>query len=296
MKTSNFMVTCHGWSGSNWFAKALNLHTKIICTHSVTNELPSEGVSQSGEQENEKGRLQRVRGRQDQTLKQHFDYLLSLGQADAYGSVHRYRVRDLIKLDLTSGPNFTLANQVRHPVKLVNSGYGQLLDMVDSEVYTRAEVMRFFDRYYPYYEYIAARHDLQLTDWSVLCFLAACHHMKVLTQELFIMNKKFPSSHIIKMERLTTEKIYYEQSVQNLVGDHVEISEEYLKNVFSLGAVNRHAKRTLHTAAEQYSDWEDWQREAFSDLASTSNIVTPYTSIGYDFSFLVPSPLMSAGK
>lgn len=289
--SGNFMVTSHGWSGSNWFADALNRHPKVLCTHSVTNEVPSVGDGYSPQQADDMGRLQRLRGRQDETLEQHFDGLRAKGRAEYYGSVHRYRIRDLVSLVKGPAPAFSLSNQVRHPVKLVHSGTGQLTDMVETEVYTRAEVMNFFSKFYPYYEYIAKRHHLNLADWEVLSFLAACSHMRVLAQELWIMKKQFPRSQIILMERLTSDRTYFSQTVKRLTGDDFDISEQYLDDVFSIGKLNKHAQGGFDSASDQYSAWPDWKREAFSDLAAEAAIVTPYTSVGYDFSFLEPSPL-----
>lgn len=281
----NFMVTCHGWSGSNWLANALHTHPDIICTHSVANLLPH-GSGYNAKQEDECSRQGYTRGRKDQTLAEHFTGLRELGEAKAYGSVHRYRLRDLPNLlQNAGGVSFQLVNLVRHPVNLAASGQGQFEDLVQREIFARIEVMDFCKQGMKVYEALAKRHQIDICDWSFLSFLAACQHCYVLVHDLKALRHIAPIPNIM-MEKMTSERDYFKQHLAELTQNTLDISEDYLDEVFQIGRINQHRKKAKLTAEQQFNEWAPWQREGFAIFAAQSGIIQEYSAIGYDFSFI----------
>lgn len=64
------------------------------------------------------------------------DFIESNGDADFYGSVHFYRLRDLpaqYEKFENSERNFNVINLIRNPIDLVWSGYGQFKELFKTD-------------------------------------------------------------------------------------------------------------------------------------------------------------------
>ena len=111
-----FLVASAGFSGSKWFAAALDRHPDILCTHSAGDfqiwdrRYSAEEFDRCTEEE----WIHRAKKPLDDYLAQ----LAARGDAKVYGNVHRYRVCDIAELMRGQAPTtrFVIANLVRHPV------------------------------------------------------------------------------------------------------------------------------------------------------------------------------------
>ena len=279
----NFIITCHGWSASKWFAAALNLHNNILCVHSV-GELMGETRSHTKEEEAKLSKQGKTIGRYDKSLDEHFENLHKKGKAIAYGSVHRYRLRDLPKLGKVGfKTSFQIVNLIRHPVNLVNSGMGQFINLAKVDPHARYEILSFFKNEAKYYEYLGHKYGLDLCDWSVMSFLAACSHMFVLVHDLCCVKGVAN----VQMEKITTDRQYFSDVVSLLTKKSVHINDEYLDIVFSTSAINQHKKnKPILKPEQQYLEWDEWQKEAFAYFMQKSKIADFYTQLGYNFTFV----------
>lgn len=280
-----YMVTSHGWSASKWLAAALNKHPEVTCVHSVGAVLPDEEEAEYEDQLHaELADMGATLGRQNQSLKEHFDSIVAKQYRLAIGSVHRYRLRDLPRL-LNGGETyeFQLANLVRHPVTLVNSGQGEFTTLAELSEETRNEIRMFFDNQRPYYLALKEKYDLDLEDWSVLSFLAAAQHQFVLVHDQTCVKGVAN----IPMEKVTAEPEYFGSVLAALSKNRIKPDANYINSVFDMGNVNRHTSdRKIVTPQERYESWDEWKREAFRYFMKQSGIDSVYSQVGYDFSFV----------
>jgi hypothetical protein len=283
-----FLVTCHGWSGSHWLANALNLHKDITCGHSerILLATPENRASYKGEglatttHERQESRM----ARGTRPLEEYYDDLEEMGDTPVYGTVHTFRLRDLpvqAQLHPVQRP-ISILNMVRHPVSLVNSGFGHLREMTEYDIHVLLEVAETISKSRDAFVAIGAAHDLNLCDRDVFCFLGAAYHSIFLGVDL----KAVPTIQHIMMEKATTDRPYFEGVVRSLTGDRIPVDQAYLDEVFALGEVNSHRIGGRKTPAERYASWQPWQREAFRHCLDKSGIQPTYAALGYDFSFL----------
>ncbi|MBO6657188.1 MAG: hypothetical protein JJ934_09845 [Pseudomonadales bacterium] len=284
-KHQYFMVTSHGWSASKWLAAALNKHPEVTCVHSVGSVLPDEKESEyEDELHADLADMGATLGRQNQSLKEHFDSIVEKQDRRIIGSVHRYRLRDLPRL-LQGGETypFQLANLIRHPVTLVNSGQGEFTTLAEMSDETRKEIQTFFENQRQYYLDLQRKYDLDLEDWSVLSFLAAAQHQFVLVHDQTCVKGVAN----VCMERVTTEPELFRSMIEALSKKTLVADDDYINGVFNMGNVNRHTNdRKITTPEERFELWNDWQREAYKHFMEQSGIDTVYSQVGYDFSFV----------
>ncbi|MBS3820394.1 MAG: hypothetical protein KGY81_01365, partial [Phycisphaerae bacterium] len=115
----NFIVTCHGWSASKWTAHTFSMHSDVICTHSAMNVLSTEIRNYDGLRDSVRKLHTGYVNRQQRPVDQSYDEIAGHGRAEAYGSVHLYRLRDLPILWERFGKptrQFMVYNQIRHPL------------------------------------------------------------------------------------------------------------------------------------------------------------------------------------
>ena len=89
------------------------------------------------------------------------------------------------------------------------------------------------------------------------------------------------------MEQITNDPDYFRGVVEHLSSKTITIGDDYIEDVFQMGHVNRHASsRTPLTPEERFSNWSNWQREAFTHFMEESRISEVYSQLGYDFEFI----------
>lgn len=296
MNPKRFIVTCHGWSASNWTAHALNLSEHILCTHSARNELANDEELQSNA--NLKKHLEQLQKgyqlRQRRSLDELYDEIEKLGSSPNYGSVHVLRLRDLpVVYEKFGVPHrvFDVANVVRHPVTLAWSGYGQFKDLFRydiNELYWT--VGKVINQGLDFVNYIAKKYNIYVGDYEHLAFIGACSVLSSLRLDLDAYPKVNKMENIdfkgtFQMERLTSEPEYYRGFLMNLGMEEVA-TENYLKEVMEIKTINKHKKDSKSlTPNERFETFSPMQKEVFNYFFQL-NKLGEYEKFGYDLSML----------
>jgi len=283
-ESSYFMIASHGWSGSHWLASALNMHPDIVCCHSALNIPATKSTWENNKLQKTTNERDIARRRRGQVS---IDALLSevesYGCAQAYGNVHTIRVRDLEELKAFGPPKRSclFANLARHPISVVASGAGQFEDMIFWDIHALIESSDALREIIDIAKAAAEKFGLNLCDAPVRSFIAATQHLTHLARD----QKIAPSIRTIIMERVTTEKDYFRNVLDYLTKGRLDITEEYINSVFSIGKLNSHKTKSYLTAEALYESWEPWKKYIFNEVAKKYNITELYKPLNYDFSF-----------
>ena len=293
----NIIITCHGWSASNWTAHALNSNTNLLCTHSARN-VPA-GDKNLHSNENLKKHINSLQKgysiRQSRSLDTIYDEIESYGKTNVYASVHVIRMRDLPIIHSEFGVSyrdFNIANVVRNPIDLVWSGYGQFKDLFRYDInelhWTSGKVVK---QSLEFVNYIGEKYKLFIGDFEVLAFLGACAVLESLKFDFDAYSKvknidKLNFIGTYQMEELTTNPDYYSRFFDELDLKQYN-SKKYLESVFNTGKINQHKHDNKKiTAEERYNEFLPWQKEVFNHFFKLHNLRSSYEEMGYDLSFL----------
>lgn len=294
---NKFIVTSHGWSASNWTAHALNLNEHVLCVHSARIEIANDIDLQSNA--NLKKNIDQLQSgylnRQARSLDDLYEYIISKGTADVYGSVHVLRLRDLpviFEKFGTPGEKYTLANVVRNPVDLVWSGYGQFRDLFRYDInelyWTTGKVV---NQALEFANKIGRKYDLNLGDFENLAFFGACAVLESLRKDIdaYELLKKTNNIDFVgtfKMEELTSSRSYFQLFAEKL-GLGRFVSPQYIDAVFNTGIVNKHKYDSKKlTSLQRFESFSDWQKEVFIHFFKLHNLTNSYSEFGYDLDFI----------
>ena len=294
---SNFIVTCHGWSASNWTAHSLNLHNTVLCTHSARN-VPADDKDLQSNKNLKKHINQLQKGyalRQNRSLDDIYDEIESFGENKNYGSVHVIRLRDIPVIHKKYGsPNrpFKIANVVRHPVDLVWSGFGQFKDLFRYDInelyWTTGKVVR---SGLEFVNELSRKYNFNAGDFEYLAFLGACAVLESLKFDLDAYQnidqvEKLDYVGTYRMEDLTKDPEYFKGFFESLLPDE-NADPLYLQSVFNTGQINKHKHDNKKlTPEERYDTFEEWQKEAFHYFFDKFGLFDGYSSFGYELEFM----------
>lgn len=296
MEINNFIVTCHGWSASNWTAHSLNLNPNILCTHSARNVLADDKELQSNKNLKEHiNQLQKgYNQRQGRSLDIIYDEIEAFGDANNYGSVHVLRMRDLPVIYEKYGVSirsFKVVNIVRNPVDLVWSGYGQFKDLFRYDInelhWTTGKVIR---QALEFVNYIGKKYNIYIGDFENLAFIGACAILESLKLDLKAYSKvgtikNIDFSGTFQMEEITSNKLIYQEFLNSL-GLSSSSAEDYLDDVFKTGIVNKHKSDSKKLSSfERFHEFLPWQKEVFLYFFNLHDLKKPYESFGYNFDY-----------
>lgn len=299
---NRFIITCHGWSASNWLAAALQSHPKITCGHSAA-AIPAEDPKVF-DGPGMKAQLPRLRKgylqRQSRPIDAVYADLARQHPAPHIGTVHTYRLRDLpvqaSQFAPQSGP-YRVLNLIRHPLDLVVSGYGQFRDLFAIDLnefsWTLAKIV---DQGLDIVETICDRHGLRPGEYDVLCFFGACVVLGSLRLDLDALaklqapgNKADPAPWqylgMVRMEDITRDPNALASLVTRLTGQPELADESYLQQVFRQGRINTHNPEAADSTHQRWTDLNDWQREAFLAFLQHFDLRSAYEKLGYSFAF-----------
>ncbi|WP_085908708.1 hypothetical protein [Kiloniella majae] len=284
-----FIITCHGWSASNWTATALSKHPDILCCHSAMNVPADSKKLKETEDEFRATMVERHEARiarGELSINQLLDEVESYDEAKnckVYGNIHTLRLRDLKGLMQKFGQSYpyVLMNQIRHPVSLVASGFGQVKSMLGWDIYCHIDATHGMEEHLSFFLDIAERYKINLCDYDVRSFSYAAHHLLFIAADAIA----FPDVPTIIMERATADRDYFANVVRQVTSGFVEPSESYLDDVFKLGQLNQHKVGKKLLAKEQFNEWNSWQQEVFKYFFEKSGLREKYEKYGYDFSF-----------
>ena len=290
-----FMITSHGWSASNWVAHSLNLHPDITCTHSARNIIPNRKDIHSSKELKKNIRKFHVgyASRQTNSFNDIFEIIKSYGDTNYYGTVHFYRLRDIPVVYENFGRSdheIQIYNLIRNPIDLVWSGYGQFKDLFRYDLnelnWTLSKLLNeardfVFD--------LADKYDLYIGDHENLAFLCSACILGSLRKDLdglTFIQEKSPENIVycgeVKKEDITTNPAYLSNLLSNLTNSKLDISPEYLEEVYNLGAINHHKEDTSKIEGlARYETFTDWQKETFLFFMDKYSLTEPYKSYGY---------------
>ncbi|KXF75001.1 hypothetical protein ATN84_20125 [Paramesorhizobium deserti] len=299
-EAKKFIVTCHGWSASNWLAYALNAHDDISCAHSSAAIVADDPAIFDGDglRENipvlRKGYIQR----QTKPISDVYAEIAASHPAPFIGSVHTYRLRDLPVQSECFGPPdtaFPVVNLVRHPLDLVVSGYGQFKDLFPIDLNEFAWTLRkIADHGLDIIEDVCARHDKRPGDFDQVCFFGACVVLGSLQLDLKARdriqqppaNTSWDYRGAVKMEEVTRSPETLAELIERLTGETGLATPAYLRKVSSMGRINTHHHSARPSSVERWRDLEDWQQEAFSRFLDHFGLRAAYIEMGYNFDFM----------
>lgn len=294
----NFIVTCHGWSASNWLAYSLNRHPDITCGHSSA-AIPAEDPS-IFDKDGLKAHIPQLRKgyvqRQTRPMAEIYAELHAHKTAPYAGTVHTYRLRDLpVQQEAFPDPGqrFRTVNLVRHPLDLVISGYGQFQDLFKIDLnefsWTLNKVVHLgLDIIDP----LCDRHGIAPGEYDTLCFFGACVVMNSLALDLDALQQIRKTSDspwdlrgIVRMEDVTRDPDTLAELIERLTGQAGLASADYLDNVYRQGRINVHNHSASDTTEHRWHELADWQKQAFATFLRRFDLQPAYEEYGYDFSF-----------
>lgn len=291
----NFIVTCHGWSASNWIAHSLNLNKVITCAHSARvahandKDLQSHKNLRQVIDKLQNGYKQRTHRSLDELNQSIFD----MENNEHIGSVHVLRMRDIPQIIDSFGTpstNFDLVNVVRNPIDLVWSGYGQFTDLflfdINELAWTSTKVV---NQALDFANYIARKYNLNIGQIENLSFFGACAVLESLKKDFTSIDLVKDQNNInlkgiFKMEDLTTSRDSFHNLLETLNIESKYITNEYLDSVFSSGKINEHKNdKKKISGIDRYNSFSDWQKEVFNHFVELHDIKSTYSDYGYKF-------------
>ena len=91
----------------------------------------------------------------------------------------------------------------------------------------------------------------------------------------------------IKMEEVTTDPETLEHLLYSLTDHEVDVTKEYLDNIYQIGHINKHKKDNKSMEAKQrYESLEAWQKETLMYYMKKYDIIDAYQMYGYHFDYL----------
>ncbi len=289
----NFIVTAHGWSASNWLSYVLNQHNDIIASHSAANLIDHKFFNNI--KENLKDFHDGYKNRQNKPIDESYEFIEAQGDAKFYGSVHLYRLRDLpVQYEKfgNSTRNFNVVNLIRNPIDLVWSGYGQFKELFKTDInelyWTTGKVLE--DKEFIYH--LNKKYDLLVGDYENLAFIGASRVLGSLRLDLDAMNeiKNIPFINYlseVKMEEVTARPEILKDLILKLTNDEVEVTKEYLDDIYKIGQINKHKEDNKKlTAKERFESLTDWQKETLLYYLNKYKIIKAYEDFGYTFNYL----------
>jgi len=296
-----FIVTSFGLAGTKWFAKALNMHPDILCSHGLCH--PALGIIYDREFTAEEWTriADEEVARRGMSTDAMFGELKSTGEAKVYGSVHHYRTGEL-ESALKAHPaakRFRCADLIRHPLLMVLSKYGantsdedrndkqHLINFANAADYLSKtgnadDMARTFSIDLNFLADIVTRHykwNLNLSDHRQAMFLEALH----ITGGMVRNVQRYQSQPLLLMERLTTDRDYFRLAFDYLMDGKLSVSGQYLDKVFSLQPTNRHrSENAFKSPLAVFEGLESWQRAMYDAFLEHFQVADTFVPLGYE--------------
>lgn len=295
---NQFIITSHGWSGSNWLSHVLNAHPTITCTHSARNILAND-INMQSNKELKQNIHQLHKGyvsRQNVSLDDIYLQIEKMSKTLFYGSVHVLRQRDIPVIFEKFGKpkrEFNVINLVRNPIDLVWSGYGQFKDLFKYDINELFWTLKkIIDNSKEFVHDIGNKYNINIGETENLAFIGAASVLLSLKKDAdaetkirSLPNIKYLSP--VQMEQLTTDKKYFKDFLSKITNNKIIIEDSYIENVFKTGKINKHKKDNKKlTPKERYCQFNDWQKEIFKYYLSKFELKEYFENMDYSLSFL----------
>lgn len=292
-----FLVSTHGWSGSNWLAWTFDRHPALACSHGVLYERrphPTDGdeaVWLSGLHATVRERNQR---RYTIPVDETLDHVAALAPGQRCGNVGYFRARDFPLLFARHGANrrpARWANVLRHPLSVVWSGYGQFLKRFAFDLFElQWNLAKINEHALPLLDELERHYGVVRGDRETLAFVSAALTLSSLELDMDALQsvpstEDFHFAGCARLEDLTRDADALAALLRALVPE-VEPRADWLAEATSGRRINVHNARSIDDPAAKYAELLPWQQRAFAWALDRTRIRPFYEANGYPLDFL----------
>jgi hypothetical protein len=284
-----FIVASHGQTATFWFARALDSHPDIHCTHGYT--YPSVSARARILTNEETARQRKI------TYERYFRMNLdeyfaeqeeqraarSADDPDAkgvLGSVHTLTAGMIfhhLKVGVTTP--FTWANMIRHPIARLHSVTRHWERLAD-DVLLQDQLEKDWEHARFLLEYCEGTLAEATATHSDKLFTIGIKQMSDIAQDIIqCINEDVL---LIHTERLTRNREYFRDTVARLCGAHIDVGDDYLDEVFAQGRSNIHAEGRTRDPATIYRSWPLWRQAMLRNFFAARKYTELYSMLGYD--------------
>lgn len=255
---NTFYVTGYGQSANRWFYEGLNLHPEIHCffgNDQVTGELA----------ENFR-----------KPIKPSARYL---------GIVHRHTVRT-VETMVKTGNYLGIVNLIRHPVTRVYSRANAFhKELQNQDAFLCEQIGLLLERDRELVDGWVHRMELDLSDLKQRAYLASCCTIRDMVDEISFsrLELKMDDQFQIPMERLTTDRGFFQATLKRLTGGKVEINPSYLDEVFEVVIDNNSERHVISQCPVRVvQELELWQKQVLAEALELHCAAHFFEGFGYD--------------
>lgn len=259
---NTFYVTGYGQSANRWFYEGLNLHPEIHCffgNDQVTGELA----------ENFR-----------KPIKPSARYL---------GIVHRHTVRT-VETMVKTGNYLGIVNLIRHPVTRVFSRTNAFhKELQNQDAFLCEQIGLLLERDRELVDGWVHRMELDLSDLRQRAYLASCCTIRDMVDEISFsrLELKMDDQFQIPMERLTTDRGFFQKTLKRLTAGKVETTPLYLDEVFEntpdQNKTLSHGRNKVSQCPVRVVEALDpWQRQVLAEALEFHCADHFFEGFGYD--------------
>lgn len=259
---NTFYVTGYGQSANRWFYEGLNLHPEIHCffgNDRVTGDLADNFRK---------------------PMKATARYL---------GIVHRHTVRTVQKM-VETGHYLGIMNLIRHPITRVYSRTNAFhQELQNQDPFLCEQIGLLLERDKELVQQWVARHGLDTADLWTRAFLASCCTIRDMVDEVRFsrLELKMDDQFQVPMERLTTDRGYFQTVVKRLTQGKVSTPAAYLDQVFrntpEQNAALSHGRNAISQCPVRVTEvLELWQRRVLAEALEAHCADQVFRDFGYD--------------
>lgn len=298
---SVFLVTTHGWSGSNWLAVTFDLHPALACSHGVLYDRRpratdgDEAVWHSGLHATVR---ERNEGRYTVPVDETLRHIEALAPERHCGNVGYFRARDFPVLFERHGVNrrpVRWVNLLRHPVSVVWSGYGQFLKRFAFDLLELQWNLGKITRYtLPLMDELERDFGVVRGDRDTLAFVSAALTLSSLEMDICALQalpttETFRFEGNARLEELTSNPTALARLLSTLV-PQLEASPDWLAEATRGRRINIHNAQAIDDPAAKFARFAPWQQHVFRWALHRTTIRPFYEAHGYALDFVSSLP------
>lgn len=280
-----FLVTSYGRTATYWIAANLHKHPDIACNHGPSLSLSS--LDYSGKQVSGEVALdihKNISGFHNALLMDVFDFVKKNKKAKYIGNVHGYAASSVraIQSMCPELEAVKVANITRHPLHRIESQKNRLLKEVKHDKYLLDMFLHSFDTFVDssIIDNLMSKYNIDLS----------CIYNKVYLYSASLIpyhdDLDYSANYTnFTMERLLNDRDYFVNFIHYITGYNVELSHDYISNVFASGKMNE-SDRVDETAYDMFQNWPEWLKYTCSLIFQKYNIVNKYAMLGYDIGYI----------
>lgn len=277
-----FLITSHGQTASMWLAGVLSRIPEVFCTHGYSYPPQAAHLEElsSDEWALRRGSAERFNTLPLSTL--HAE-LKSATNKPIIGNVLAFYLGRLFsRAGAVHRRGVTVVNIVRHPVtrltstlKTWNISPDFAPPFVELDFNTRCDHLKNF---------IMKSHKKVDFSTSDKTFVVSLLAMEDISNDIKLAN--WHQIQNVKYEEMTTNKEVFSNLVKKVTSNQVNLSQDFLDNLFSSKRINPHNNTGITEADLQYQSWDKWKQDTFKFTLERKGKFKLYENLNYDLSFI----------